>query len=454
MVEKKILLPDAFILRMQSQCNDAGLLFQSLNETPPVSFRINPAKSKPNASLKNVSWCNQGFYLDQRPSFTLDPLFHAGSYFVQEASSMFLEQFIHQTGLHQKPVTALDLCASPGGKSTHLISLLHKESLLVSNETIRSRIPALKENLIKWGFPNVIITHNDPNAFASLNGMFDVIVCDAPCSGEGMFRKDPASIKHWSSDHVRHCAERQKRVVQQAWKALKPGGIFIYSTCTFNKEENENVLELLLQTGETDDNIRLQTEGMGNIECSGNALTVYRFYPHRIKGEGFTIAALKKAVRTEHHVKTYMKKFKPVFRNSKHVPAWFEIESGKFYEYKGKLFFLNSPAVRFIEEAANTLNFVYFGTETAEIINRELIPVHESCMSICYRRNAFPEIELSLNDALKYLSGATRFSVDASDGWLLFTYKEMPIGFARKTGNRFNNHYPKGWRIRKQMEQG
>lgn len=439
---------------MQTQCNDADLFFHSLKESPPVSIRLNPEKSNPEKDLSKVPWCNLGFYLEQRPSFTLDPLFHAGTYFVQEASSMFSEQFILQARLNENPVTALDLCASPGGKSTHLVSLLHPDSILVSNETIRSRIPALKENMVKWGFPNVIITNNDPNAFAALPGMFDLIVCDAPCSGEGMFRKDTDAISHWSMEHVKHCSERQKRIVQQAWKALKPGGLFIYSTCTLNKEENEEVLQHLQNTGEVSGSLTLNVSGMGNIEVSENPFSIYRFYPHRIRGEGFTIAALIKAETTKTDSRPRSAKNWFPFKLSKQIPAWMEVKNGNMYEHKGRLVFLNDRSVRFINEAGGKLNMVYAGTELAESSGHDFVPMHEWCMSILYRRNSFPEIELDHHNALKYFLGETNFSLTATDGFILFTHQDTPIGFARKTGNRFNNHYPKGWRIRKWLPPG
>ncbi|MBL7929039.1 MAG: rRNA cytosine-C5-methyltransferase [Bacteroidia bacterium] len=434
---------------MLCQCNNADLFFNALNENVPVSIRLNPKKSKTGYDFKKVNWCSTGFYLDQRPSFTHDPLFHAGTYFVQEASSMFLEQFILQTGMHEKPITALDLCASPGGKSTHLLSLLHPDSLLVSNEAIRSRIPALKENIIKWGFPNVIITNNDPSVFSGHAGMFDLIVCDAPCSGEGMFRKDREAINHWSEAHVKHCADRQKRIVQQAWKALKAGGIFIYSTCTYNKEENENVLQHLIDINVAVKSIPVNVSGMGDIDIQENPLTVYRFYPHLIIGEGFTIAGLTKSEKDDTDERTLVKMTQPKFKISNHTAEWLNSDNGSFFEHNGKLHFLKDQVSRFIAEEGNKLNIVSAGTETAEIKGRVCIPLHESCMSILYRRKSFPEIELGRNDALNYLKGETRFQIDASDGTFLFTCHNLPLGFARKTGNRFNNHYPKAWRIRK-----
>lgn len=448
---KKPTLPEAFLQRMQSQCQDSDLFFGSLNDSSPVSIRIHPKKFKVASAFEKVSWCSLGFYLEQRPSFTLDPLFHAGAYFVQEASSMFLEQFILQSGLHLQPVTALDLCASPGGKSTHLLSLLHEDSLLIANETIRSRLPALKENIVKWGFPNVLITQNDPSTFGRLTGTFDLIVCDAPCSGEGMFRKDPQSVSHWSLEQVRHCAERQKRLVQQAWKALKPGGIFIYSTCTFNQEENEEALLPLLSASEAACSLQLDVSGMGMVEEKRNPMFIYRFYPHRIKGEGFTIAALVKAGNQKPDKPSFLKKSPPLFHPLKQTPDWLHDTNGKFFKHGNKLVFLNDRITGFMEKEGTLLNTVYAGTEVAEIKGRDFIPLHEACMSILFKRNYFPETELELNLALKYLSGETNLQVDADEGFVLFTYQNIPLGFAKKTDHRFNNQYPKGWRIRKRL---
>lgn len=433
---------------------DADAFFNSIHESPPVSIRLHPYRTAGLPASGRVCWCSNGFYLDNRPAFILDPLFHGGAYFVQEASSMFLEQYILQTRLNEKPVTVLDLCASPGGKSTHLLSLLHKDSILVANEAIRSRIPALKENIIKWGYPNVLLTNNDPSAFSELQGIFDLIICDAPCSGEGMFRKDPDSIKHWSEAKVKHCAERQKRIVGQAWKALKPGGIFIYSTCTYNADENEEVLWYLLQNFDAGESIRLNIQGMEGVEMTENPINIYRFFPHLIKGEGFTIAGLRKSEKESipgfRHSKNIGLSFKPSNRNV----HWLNMENGKLYENDGMIIHLNHQVKCFAENYGYRLNLIYAGTPVAEIKGNEIIPSQASCMSILFRRNSFPEIESEHKDALRFLKGETSFAAEAPEGILLFTYKNLPLGFARKTGNRFNNHYPKGWRIRMELNKG
>ncbi|MEX2233333.1 MAG: RsmB/NOP family class I SAM-dependent RNA methyltransferase, partial [Cyclobacteriaceae bacterium] len=218
---------------------------KSLQEPPPVSIRIHPVKSQHQIADERVPWSKYGEYLPTRPQFTLDPLFHAGSYYVQEASSMFLEQALKQSVNLDQSLNVLDLCAAPGGKSTHLLSLLNRDSLLVSNEAIRSRASILSENIQKWGYPNTIVTNNDPADFRKLKGFFDVIVIDAPCSGEGLFRKNPDAMDEWSPENVQLCAGRQKRILSDAWDSLRENGVLIYCTCTYNESENEDNLRWL-----------------------------------------------------------------------------------------------------------------------------------------------------------------------------------------------------------------
>src|SRR5436190_23182745 len=216
-----------------------------------TSIRINPFKSSAEKLIhdsrltihENIPWCEHGYYLKERPSFTFDPLFHAGCYYVQEASSMFLEQALKQTVDLSKPLRVLDLCAAPGGKSTHIQSLISPGSLLVSNEVIKSRCNILKDNIIKWGCNNVVVTNNDPKDFARLENYFDVIVVDAPCSGSGLFRRDEEAIGEWSENNVQLCSQRQQRIIADVWPALKKEGILIYSTCSYSKDEDENIIK-------------------------------------------------------------------------------------------------------------------------------------------------------------------------------------------------------------------
>ena len=249
-----ISLPTAFTERMQQLLgNESETFFQALVSESPTSIRLNPEKTAntdlPFSELlsRQVPWCSNGYYLKERPSFTSDPLLHGGAYYVQEASSMFLQVVLQQiTG--DTPLRVLDLCAAPGGKSTLLANNLPKDSLLVSNEVIKSRASILKENIIKWGYDHIVVTNSDPNRFTGMKGAFDMILVDAPCSGEGMFRKDEKAITEWSENNLCLCEERQKRILSDVWDALAPGGYLVYSTCTYNPGENEDILNWILTT--------------------------------------------------------------------------------------------------------------------------------------------------------------------------------------------------------------
>lgn len=238
-------LPIDFITRTRALLGDEYTeLEKALMADVPVSIRMNPKKSDKHPEATPVPWSHWGYYLPERLSFTFDPLFQNGTYYVQEASSMFLEQAIK--AYVKDPVVCLDLCAAPGGKSTHLLSLLPEGSVLVSNEVIRSRSYILAENIQKWGYPNHVVTNNDPAELGELTHLFDVIVTDVPCSGEGMFRKDTDSTGEWSVANVELCASRQRRILHDIWNALKPGGLLVYSTCTYNTEEDEENIQYII----------------------------------------------------------------------------------------------------------------------------------------------------------------------------------------------------------------
>ena len=290
----------------------------ALDEVPPVSVRFNPKKQiNSTVHKESVLWCNEGYYLDQRLTFTFDPLFHAGCYYVQEASSMFVEQVLRNYTA-DTPLRMLDLCAAPGGKSTHARSVLPAGSLLVANEVMRNRSQILAENLIKWGYPEVVVTNNDPSDFTQLTAYFDVILTDVPCSGEGMFRKDPVAIDEWSVENVETCWQRQRRIIKDIWPALKPGGILIYSTCTYNTLENEENVQWIIDNFGAEV-LSIPTPDEWNI--TGNLLTgadfpVYRFIPSRTRGEGFFLAAIRKP-DDESSVNVLAKKENNTNKNSK-----------------------------------------------------------------------------------------------------------------------------------------
>ena len=266
---------------------------EGLSEEPVVSVRVNPRKHGAEFTAPTVKWASDAYYLDSRPSFTADPLFHAGCYYVQEASSMFLEQVFRQ--YVNEPVRVLDLCAAPGGKSTHALSLLPEGSLFVANEPLPQRASVLAENIIKWGVPATMVTRNEPADFSPFREFFDMIIVDAPCSGEGMFRKDARAVAMWSTANVKTCVARQRTILSDIWDSLRPGGLLVYSTCTFNVHEDEEMVawirdelgaEVLPITTSPD------WEVTGNL--TNDDAPVYRFIPGHTRGEGFFLALLRK----------------------------------------------------------------------------------------------------------------------------------------------------------------
>lgn len=446
-------LPSEFITRTQSLPGvDFPQLEAALQAESPVSIRINRGKGTELIETEGVAWCETGYYLPERLSFTFDPLFHAGAYYVQEASSMFLEQAI-KTHVHA-PVCCLDLCAAPGGKSTHLISLLPEGSLLVSNEVIRTRSHILAENTVKWGNPNVIVTNNDPEDIGRLTHLFDVIVTDVPCSGEGMFRKDPESIQEWSEVNVKLCASRQRRILHDVWDALKPGGLLIYSTCTYNTEENEENINFIVQElGAEALFIPTQDEWQITGALKHNH-PVYRFFPHRTKGEGFFLAALRKAdapVETiRSHAKNKKEKGKPVPLIPSVVKEWLNAPSSFEFEMQGSYIqaipTLHLPVYRLI---ADSLKIVSAGIRLCEIKGKDLIPEHHLALSTALNKEAFLTTSLNWDDAIRYLRKEALFLPDDTPkGYVLVTYNTFPLGFVKQLGNRANNLYPQEWRIR------
>jgi len=417
----------------------------------PVSIRINPFKSNLINAGEKIPWTAFGYYLKERPIFTLDPLFHAGAYYVQEASSMFLEQAIKQIIPLDQPLHVLDLCAAPGGKSTHIISLLNKNSLLVSNEVIRSRVNVLGENLQKWGSNNVIVTHNDAHDFSALEGMFDVIIIDAPCSGEGLFRKDPSAMKSWSPENIEHCSARQKRILNDVWPALKESGILIYSTCTYNTSENEENLSWLQQHKEVEFIPLILNDKWRVEEVKKDNAVGYRLYPHTVKGEGFFLAAARKLEKT-YPVKNKISK--PVFNSPskkimQEINSWLiNPEEKTFIQRENTIQFFPTLHTSFIEQVIKPLRINYAGTFLGTVKHDKIIPEHALALSNELCKENFFTVSLSRDHALQYLRKET-ISLDVPHkGFALAVYNNLPLGWMNIIPGRINNLYPQEWRIR------
>ncbi len=445
------MLPESFIERIKLQSYiDTEALLKSISEPSPVSVRINPGKWEHSpVHAVPVPWCRSGFYLNERPSYTLDPLFHAGCYYPQEASSMFLEEvFLQIAGANAKNIKVLDLCGAPGGKSTHLSVLIGSNGVLVANEVIRQRVMVLNENLTKWGQSNSIITHSDPSALSRLPGFFDIILIDAPCSGEGMFR-DPAAIKEWSQENTALCSERQKRILMDAWPSLKEEGVLIYSTCTFNPNENEENIRWLSDRKKAE-SIRLNISGYEGItEIDHEGVYGYGFFPGKIRGDGLFIAAVRKKEKcVPSHERTRRNTGQKIGREEKMVAGeWTDYTEERFLRLGDDLFAVPCSAAD-LQLLSGALKIASPGTRVLSVRNKNFLPTHELAMSVNCKKNRFPEIELSLNEALSYLH-RDNFAVEFVDkGWNIVTYKGINLGFVNNIGTRFNNYYPVEWRIR------
>jgi 16S rRNA C967 or C1407 C5-methylase (RsmB/RsmF family)/NOL1/NOP2/fmu family ribosome biogenesis protein len=420
----------------------------SIGKVQPISTSLDVMPNKPSTAFRAVPWSSTGYYLSQRPSFTLDPLLHAGAYYVQEASSMFLEQALKQTVELSQPLVVLDLCAAPGGKSTLLQSVISKESLLVSNEVIQTRVNILKENIIKWGAGNVVVTNNDPSAFSKLHGLFDVVVIDAPCSGSGLFRRDADAINEWSEANVQLCSQRQQRILADVWNCLKEDGVLIYSTCSYSAEEDEEILDWIEVNCKVE-SIKLKVEEEWNIDevQSTAGAYGYRFWPYKVKGEGFFIAAFKKKEEPD----ALRLKIKTTQLASKQEAAiaanWIASGEGLTFIKQGQ----NIAAIptqwnETIQYLMQELKVRYAGVELGTIAKNDLLPEHALALSTIINSSVV-KVELSKEQALDYLRKNEIVVESTHKGWALATYNGHALGWMKLLGNRINNYYPKEWRI-------
>ena len=451
-------LPADFIALMhQHWPQEADNLCRALQETDAsVSVRINRAKSPEGLpkgceeGAKAVPWCKDAYYLPTRPSFTFDPALHGGAYYVQEASSMFLAQAIGQH-VPDKPLVALDLCAAPGGKSTLLRALLHPESLLVSNEPMRQRAQVLAENMTKWGDARCVVTQNYPADFSHLQHTFDLVVADVPCSGEGMFRKDDEAIRDWSLQNVDTCWRRQRSIIQDIWPALKPGGLLVYSTCTFNRLEDEDNVDWICHT--------LGAERLSIAHDTAWGIHgEYHFFPGRTEGEGFFLALLRKSEDEElsplslHEGKAGKQKRQKPAKDEGPAEAkgWIkDAERFSFLQAEDNYLAIPADYQSLIARLRQDLHVLLSGITLAERKGRDWVPCHALAMSTSLQSSVFPRVELTYEQAIAYLRREAIF-VEAPKGFVIVCYEGLPLGFVKNLGTRANNLYPAEWRIRKQ----
>jgi len=421
----------------------------------PTSVRVNLQKNIQLAAdagfeIENtIAWCNHSYHLKVRPNFTYSPLFHAGCYYVQEASSMFLQHIVSTINANQNITTALDLCAAPGGKSTLLLDALPIECLLVSNEVINTRVSTLVENLNKWGRENVVVTNNDSERFSQLSSFFDLVVVDAPCSGSGLFRKDKKAIGEWSLNNVDLCCKRQKRILSEAVESIADSGYLVYSTCSYSRQENEDIVDWLLQTYSFE-TVQIPIQDDWNIIETKSELESgygYRFYPHLTNSEGFFVGVLK--LNSGKNTASMKPNKNPLYTklNSSKFEDFVTLKPQQIIVTRNDFnCAINQNHFALIEKISQVATVKKVGIEIGNFQQKDFIPTHALAMSNMVNSKVY-KVELSETEALKYLKKENINVAETHIGWALATYKNNALGWLKLLGNRVNNYYPKSSRI-------
>ncbi len=422
-------------------------LLAALDGEAVVSVRYNPFKlSAMPQGADGVPWNRYGAYLAERPVFTLDPAWHAGAYYVQEASSQFVEHLFRQSGGGSK---VLDLCAAPGGKTTLYSTLVGAEGLVVANEPVKSRASVLADNVRRWGVGNVVVTCGEAAAFSAYKHFFDVLAVDAPCSGEGMFRKNRQARGEWSSAGVEMCAARQRKILSEAWDALRPGGVLIYSTCTFNRRENEENVEWLTANFDVEMLDIDVPESWGIVHENG----CFRLYPHRLQGEGFFAAAMRKGdgrLRREVPRARREPLTDVTGAEKRALGQWTDAaEAMRFFRAGNAFYGVYAPNYQAVKALAGGLNVIYSGVCMGELFGGKLRPDHALALAVGLRRDGdFSVRELPREIALDYLR--KREFADPgmlAEGINLLTHNDLPIGWTKRIGHRTNTLLPNNFRI-------
>jgi 16S rRNA C967 or C1407 C5-methylase (RsmB/RsmF family)/NOL1/NOP2/fmu family ribosome biogenesis protein len=399
---------------------------------------------------ESIPWCQYGYYLPQRPSFVTDPLWHAGAYYVQEASSMFIQYILEQILPDTNGKVALDLCAAPGGKST-LLANHFREGLVVANEIIKSRNAILVENLTKWGSDRVVVTQNDPVNFKSLPQFFDLMLIDAPCSGSGLFRKDPDAINEWSEESVQHCSTRQSRIVEDSIDALKEGGYLIYSTCSYSFDEDEKMMDHIASMPGMQSILLDPPKQWNIVECFSpiHHAKGFRFYPDKIKGEGFFVAVFQKLATTNGNYYSADFKWSDASKKEKEtIASYFKLpENYHYINHQNTVIAVPAFFETHIKALFKNLYVKKMGMPLGEIKGKDFIPSHALAMSH-WTELPFGTIAVNKETALQFLRRAD-LVLEGGKGWQAVTYQNVRLGWAKLLPNRTNNYYPTEWRILK-----
>ena len=460
------------------------------NQASGYALSISSVFDEEGIDFTPVPWCDTAFYLSKRPQFTLNPLLHGGAFYVQDASSTIYERLVSELLRRddfprpQGGLKVLDMCAAPGGKTTAVINALPDTATVVANEYVEKRARILEENLMKWGFPNVIVTNSDTAVIADCGALFDLVTVDAPCSGEGMMRKEEEARRQWSRGLVEQCAALQRDILRNAVRALKPGGFLIYSTCTFNPEENERNAEYIT-TGLGLKPIEILPEGVPEtcrrVSAEVSDVPALRFMPHITRGEGLFVSIFRKddaagtdddipdyATLTEKRTKKSRNRNCNRKNNSKgNNPArsedfttlltrdsTFIVSDLKNNDWKESVsekgvVSLFSPEVEALSEMLGKVRILSCGVKAGEIKGKDLVADASLALSVALDGKRFPNVDLSHDDALKYLRReSVTLGADLPKGIVTVSYRGIKLGTAKHLGNRTNNLYPSYWRIR------
>ena len=440
--------------------DEAMALCEALATEPTTSVRLNPLKMTTSKwESRKVEWSRWGYLLDTRPSFTLDADFHAGAYYVQEASSQFAGYIMSQALGGEQECEGkyiLDMCAAPGGKSTHYATLVGERGLVVANEINRSRAAVLADNARKWGLGNMVVSCNDSSRFRQVEEWFDAVAVDAPCSGEGMFRKLDEAQEQWSEANVAMCAERQWEIFQNAFEALKPGGVMLYSTCTFNRSEDENILERAMElygeSFEAVDEISVG-ENWGVVVGQVGAFRTYRFFPHKLSGEGMFMAVARKAGTSSK--RRQLKSRRQIIaavdkRSAEELGRWVrEPEGMKFFAAGDMLYGCRKEHYGDIEALSGVLSVIYSGVAMGQIFKNKLKPDGALALYVGLNRDALECREVGEEDVLKFLRKQDISAENFAEGINLVLHNGQALGFVKRIGARVNNMYPNSLRILK-----
>ena len=433
-------------------CENALVAFSAFEQPASVAVRMNPFKKCRAFEGESVPWSRWGRFLAERPVFTLDPHFHGGAYYVQDSSSMFVGEVFRQCLESMavpavRPVRVLDLCAAPGGKTTDLAASLREKFgdgfVLVANEVMKQRASVLASNVALWGDPNVVVTSDDPSAFAALEGFFDIIVADVPCSGEGMFRKDESAQEQWSENNVALCEGRQRRIIADMWPSLVEGGVLVYSTCTFNRLENDGNVQWIMKELDAEALYEGADSGYEGVIKTGLGFSLV---PGFVKGEGQYCSAVRKrgAVAAP-------RKMKPVRTKTTALPERLKqcFSVDVVLKQRGETV-IAVPSVinEDVELLATHLHVLSSGCAVGVVKGKDLVPDADMALSIVLNEEAYPAVDVDRQTALAFLHRDSIVLSDAPKGFVLIRYEGVPLGFVKNLGNRCNNLHPQGRRIR------